>query len=455
MADSRSCDRVRLIAAVRKPRRNSFNFDMARICLLTPTQPSVNPRIVKEADALAEAGHQVHVLCGHTVAWADKSDSLLLQERNWTHSYVGGAPGSLGHWWTRARHGGIRRSAPTWKWSRNIACCALARITPELRAAALEIDADLYIAHYTGALAAAGEVARRRGVLLAFDAEDFESGYYDYKSGPRAIDQLTEDVEREYLPDCCYVTAASDGIGEAYAAKYGIAKPTTVLNVFPRSHRPLVFRPTDATAPLKLHWFSQTIGGDRGLEDVIGAMAILPDTKMELYLRGKCAAVYRSRLLELAKSKGLNPATITFSPPAISDEVIRLSAEYDVGLALEPPTTANRELCVANKIFSYLLAGNAVAASSTTGQKAIMERLGFAGFLYQPGDCEGLARGLRVWHDDRAQLEAARRQAWLLGANVFNWDFEKKKLVKVVDSVLNAPARGMAPGQQCGWMTAD
>jgi len=60
---------------------------MAKICLLTPTQPSVNPRIVKEADALAEAGHQVHVLCGHTIAWADESDILLLQKRNW-YSYT-------------------------------------------------------------------------------------------------------------------------------------------------------------------------------------------------------------------------------------------------------------------------------------------------------------------------------------------------------------------------------
>ena len=29
---------------------------MSRICLLTPGQPSTNPRLVKEADALADAG---------------------------------------------------------------------------------------------------------------------------------------------------------------------------------------------------------------------------------------------------------------------------------------------------------------------------------------------------------------------------------------------------------------
>ena len=124
--------------------------------------------------------------------------------------------------------------------------------------------------------------------------------------------------------------------------------------------------------------------------------------------------------------------------------MIRLSAEYDVGLALEKAASPNRDLCLTNKIFSYLLAGNAVAATSTTGQKGIMEKLGSAGFLYEPGDCEALARGLRVWHDDRPQLDQARRQAWSLGANTFNWDLEKKKLVEVVDSVLNGQESGVA-----------
>ena len=34
---------------------------MARICVLAPGQPSVDPRLVKEADALHEAGHEVQV----------------------------------------------------------------------------------------------------------------------------------------------------------------------------------------------------------------------------------------------------------------------------------------------------------------------------------------------------------------------------------------------------------
>src|SRR5437879_4241943 len=138
---------------------------MAKICLLTPSQPSINPRIVKEADALVEAGHQIHVLCGHTVPWADKSDEILLRNRKWTCSYVGGVPGSAQHWWTRLRHGVIRRLPRAWNLSREFAKWSLARVTPELQAAAFRFEANLYVAHYVGALAAAGAVAHAKGAL--------------------------------------------------------------------------------------------------------------------------------------------------------------------------------------------------------------------------------------------------------------------------------------------------
>jgi glycosyltransferase involved in cell wall biosynthesis len=409
---------------------------MAKICLLTPTQPSINPRLVKEADALVEAGHQVHVLCSHTVPWADDSDEILLRTRRWACSYVGGAPGSARYWWTRLRHGVIRRFPQTWGLARECARWALSRITPDLQIAAFQFEADLYVAHYVGALTAAGAVAKKKGALLAFDAEDFESGYYEYKTGPQPIDLLAEEVERQYLPHCCYVTAASPGIAAAYAAKYGIPTPTSILNVFPLAERPLQFRETNPDGPLRLYWFSQTIGPGRGLENVIHAMAILRDCDIELYLRGRCSSGYEVLLRRAARDSGLDVTKIIFCPPAPTDDMIKLSAEYDVGLALEQPTSPNRDLCLTNKIFSYLLAGNAVAATATTGQRTILETIDPAGFLYEAGDSEALARGLRFWHDDRSELQRARRAAWSVGTHKFNWDLEKKTLVEVVNRVL-------------------
>src|ERR1039457_4627538 len=278
---------------------------MSRICLMTPGQPSINPRLVKEADTLVEAGHQVHVLCSHTVSWADEADKRLLSTRRWTCSYVGGQPGSLLYWWTRLRHGALRRSFATWKAGDGLRDRALCRVTPELLVAASRCEADLYVAHYTGALAAAVPAAKKNRCLVAFDAEDFESGYYHNENGPQAIDALIEKIEREYLPACCYVTTASPGIAAAYKSKYGIPMPTSILNVFPLADRPAQFRTTHLKGPMRLYWFSQTIGLGRGLEDVIRAVAKLGNREIELHLRGSVRPDHWRHLRDLAASNGL------------------------------------------------------------------------------------------------------------------------------------------------------
>ena len=138
----------------------------------------------------------------------------------------------------------------------------------------------------------------------------------------------------------------------------------------------------------------------------------------------------------MATSSGINAQRIVLHAPAPPDQMIRLAAEFDVGLALEHPVSLNREVCLTNKIFSYLLAGNAIIATATLGQRPIMEIIGKAGFLYEPGDIDALAHCLRFWDQDRNALHQARRQSWSWGTQRFNWDLEKNKLVQLVNAVL-------------------
>ena len=412
---------------------------MARICLLTPGQPSVDPRLVKEADALYEAGHEVQVLCAHMIPWANVADRELLQTRPWRCTYVGGdlKARSAEYWRTRLRHGLARRLPLAWPLSDRLRRYAVCRVLPELADAAMRARADLYIAHYTGALVAAGDAARANRALFGFDAEDFEAGSYSLAAGPSPMDRLIERFERQYLPRCSYVTAASPGIAEAYNAKYGIPLPTTILNVFPLAERPRELRAMPPNGPLRLYWFSQTIGLGRGLEDVIQAMGQLKGCNIELHVRGRWAHGYKEALFSLATSVGVLHQQIYSHDPEPQSEMIRLAAIHDFGLALERKDTENHDLCIANKIFTYLLAGNAIIATTTRGQQPIMETIGDAGFCYEPGDVNALARGLRLSYENRNILQQARQKSWDWGTRCFNWDLEKKKLVQQIEAVLH------------------
>src|SRR5687767_12186805 len=54
-----------------------------RVCLISSVHPWVNPRLVKEADALAAAGHDPVVVTKSVDEWAEARDVRLLASKRW------------------------------------------------------------------------------------------------------------------------------------------------------------------------------------------------------------------------------------------------------------------------------------------------------------------------------------------------------------------------------------
>ena len=406
-----------------------------RVCLLTTGQPSTNPRLVKEANALAEAGFDVQVIGAHWAEWADAFDARLLAPRPWRCHLIDWrrdtAPATF--WKTRVRDRLAQAAAPSLG-SDRILAAALSRVTPELTRAAVASQADLYIAHNLGALPAAAEAAVHHQVRLGFDAEDFHSG--GFSEAETSACELARRAERRWLPQCHYVTAASPLIADRYAATWGGGQPVCLLNVFPLAARPASPRPSPPDGPLRLYWFSQTIGANRGLEDIVRAIARFDRGAIELYLRGTWQPGFREAIQRLSHDLGVSSRQIVSLPPGDPDEMVRLSAEFDAGLALETAVTVNNDIALSNKIFTYLLAGIAVVATRTNGQRDVIDRLGRAAIGYDAGDVDALTLALRTWMTDRSRLADARRHAWALGSETFNWDYEKSRFLEVVDDVM-------------------
>ena len=81
----------------------------------------------------------------------------------------------------------------------------------------------------------------------------------------------------------------------------------------------------------------------------------------------------------------------------------------------------NRDLCVTNKILTYLSAGLAIVATSTQGHRYVAHHAPDAIVCYAPDDTAGLAMTLKRWHDDRAALASARQASWRAGQERFYW----------------------------------
>ena len=413
---------------------------MARICLITTGQPSSNPRVVKEADALADAGHHVRVISAYWADWADAADRRWVGTRPWSCEYVGGHPRSQrpGYLRTRLRHGISKFAVRHLRSSILIdalAHRALSRTTPELISAACRKKADLYIAHNLGALPAAVIAARNYAAVAGFDAEDLHGQERSSTNAECAEERINRQVEERLIGQCRYLSASTPEISDAYAARYGFEPPLSLLNVFPLRQQP-AHRIGKKSESLRLYWFSQTIGRHRGLEDVVRAMGRNNANGYELHLQGVWQPGYQEFICKLASECGVRKEAIVSHGPGLPDDMPRLASEFDVGLSLEQPLSENRNLCLSNKIFTYLLAGNAIVATNTVAQSRLAKSISEAVKVYPPGDIDGLASILDMWRNDRASLEKFRLNAWRAGHEQYNWDSEKKKFLERIGSIL-------------------
>jgi len=400
--------------------------------------------LVKEADALTATGYEVAVVGAFGGDWAIDADRSLLPSKPWPFDLIDWRrerqPALF--WKSRIRQR-VLRPMSAWPgapigWVEG----AVTRPGPELARGATRHPADLYIAHNLGALPAAARAARAHGARLGFDAEDYHAGQFADEGADEAMKAAVLRLERHYVPACDSITAAAPGIAEAYRSFSRCGLPPCVLNVGSLTERPSASPPpTSRTGPLTLYWFSQTIGPDRGLEDVVRAMGQMRDAPIELHLRGNWASGYESRLRDVAREAGARAESIDAQPPAPPADMVRLAARHDVGLALEPGATANNRIAVSNKAFTYLLAGVAVIATKTPGQQWLMDQMPDAGWVYRPGDVPALVALLRSCLEDRSRVAAARAAAWEYGTTRFNWEIEATAFLNVVAGVFAGASR--------------
>lgn len=411
-----------------------------RVCIVTPSYVSSTPRVVREADALSAAGYDVRVVFTQGQLENVRAfDDALLKAKSWTHSVFKWSNQRTEERWayfrTGLRHRLLQRAPSPIRARPGLVERAESRVYPELAALAGEEPADLFIGHYPAGLAAAASAAERYGARLGYDVEDL---YADtFPPGPEwaAARERILDIERRYVPACVQVTAVSGPVSVAFADRYGVAEPVVVHNCHAWADRDAIDGLTlDRTSTaLSLFWFSQTVGLDRGLQDAIRAAGRL-SAPLQIHVRGELSADVREALERTAVESGVL-ASLTFHAPCPPTALLSRAAEHDVGLALEPGLWLNHRLTVSNKLFLYLTAGLAVAATDLPGQRGIVEQSPGAAVLYSPGDVDGLAGHLQYWCANPGSLRSAKAAALEAARTRWNAERESVRLVAAVDRV--------------------
>ena len=402
-----------------------------RICLVSPGHLASNPRLVKEADALSEAGYEVRVVAGDFTPAVRRLDETVLARAAWRADRIGlgSRPVYVAR---RLRQELAKRGAAAGVSNMGTAVWAHSPVWLTLARAAAAEPAELYVAHNLSALPAAAWAARRHGAKLGFDAEDDHLGELGEPSEHQREIEVRRRIEQHFLPLCDHLTAASPGIARAYRERYGV-EMTPILNVFPLAEAPGE-QQAAGNGSLSVYWFSQTIGHGRGLEPFIEAMG-KTDVRLRLVIRGSDFLGFSARLRECAREAG-RADKVEFLPSAPPEDMARLAAQHDIGLSLEPNSRPNNAVCLGNKIFTYLLAGVPVLLSNTPAQRDLAVELGAAAQVVNLNNPSEIVRAVEHWSKNAEMLAAARREAWRLGRTRFNWDVEKRLFLQLIERAL-------------------
>ncbi|MBK6621209.1 MAG: hypothetical protein IPG32_10130 [Saprospirales bacterium] len=298
------------------------------IAILTGSHLCRNPRVVKEANALAEAGYTVSVLSVWTRKdWLQLDRTLLhpdvaydgIDLTDWT------GPKSVFLRLVKRAFGEMNRIFNMESiHSLNYGLPALSRLAKKQRAA-------LYIAHQETGLAIGCRLLNEK-YKVAFDLEDWYSKDLLPEARQTRPVKLLEEMERQALHHGAFAVTTSGAMAYEMGRYFQCPPPQVILNVFPRQETAFL---RNAVSPLRLIWFSQTIGPGRGLEEMLDSISSLEDVRLEIHLLGDIDPGYRSRLGELVRHPDNH--RLFFHPIVPPAELNRTLSRYDAGLALERP----------------------------------------------------------------------------------------------------------------------
>lgn len=403
-----------------------------KIVLITSGQPSLNPRLVKEADSLSNEGYEVIVLYAYWNDWGTRQDEKLLSQKKWKAIRQGGDPikNKFTYFISRIIHNFCRLIIQKTGSFKYFSKFAIARGSYFLIRAAKNNIADLYIAHNLGALPAAIIAAKKYGKPCGFDAEDFHRQELndDLNSYHHKIVSFLED---QYLPVVDYLTTSSPLTSQQYALLYK-KEVNTILNVFPKTNG--VYIKNNESESLKLFWFSQTIGPNRGLETIVEAMC-LSNESIELHLLGSINIDYRNSLELICKNNNVAFDRLKFYSPINPDEIIVFGSQFDIGLASETDVCLNRRISLTNKLFTYIQSGLVVVASNTEAQTAFINSNSGIGQVYK--NAAELATILNLYQQNRDLLFESRKHSRMLGESQLNWELESQNFLGLVQNVLS------------------
>lgn len=294
--------------------------------------------------------------------------------------------------------------------------------------------ADLFLSNDLDTLVPNFIISRLRGKKLVYDTHEYFTGMPELQKKPFKK-RIWKTVEKFILPKLKHAYTVSQSVADQYEKDYGIhlkvvrntpvlteQAPETSEKIFPEEKKVLLLQ-------------GSGINMDRGAEELIGSMKLLPE-KFLLVLIGGGEAW--KDLKKLPPEYGIENK-VRFIEKLPPEELKKYTRGAYLGFSLDKPTNPNYCLSLPNKLFDYIHASLPVIASEIKEVKKIVDHYK-VGAIISEVTPEAIAKTILMIDDDPDQYkiwkENTSKAAWDLC-----WQNEQialKEIFEVVQSNISS-----------------
>lgn len=387
------------------------------VVMLTISDLRIDPRIEREARALATGGYTVFVVAPN---FEDNLNAVPNID-----------------WGKNVRFDWVRLKAVSFA---NTWPGFLAR---EIFNQAIHYQPFCFHAHDLFTAFAGLSAARKTGAHLICDFHEWgsENVHWNAKTDawlpyPKSWKLPLRWLERRCLREASEIITVCESIASHMATELGRGRKPQILRNIP----PLALEPTKGYPPLKeqlalnddnfvLIWQGGT-GPTRLLEPVIEALKHAP--RCILVIRGPSLDLFGESYAQLAREVDASERLVLL-PPVPSRDVVAAARGADAGIWTLPNLSRNFYYALPNKIFEYLASELPILVADYPEPKRIVNDFA-VGLTFDPYDPKSIAASINQLIDDPKLADRCRTNT-TIALTKLNAKMEWSKLVDIYDGL--------------------
>lgn len=393
----------------------SRNRRPTRVCMHVLTTARLDPRVLREASALAAAGYDVTVVDIERDASRPRTE--MMQGVTLKHIVM---PSRFKR--TRFKPFFLVKMAIT-------ILRGVWTVTGT--------KAEVYHAHDDNALPAAFVASRLRHKKLILDAHELPIVQPQHTKWKR-LSAIARWSLRRMAPRCDGIITVSPQIVDEFQRRYGGPRAVLVRNIPPfippvssdRLRQVMGFGPND-----KIALYQGGIQENRRLDILVrAAHYVAPNVRIIMMGYGESVEKMKALIVE----EGVQDRV--FVIPAVPyEELIATTASADIGLiVLDGNYSLNQKWCLPNKLFEAMMAGVPVLSSPLEAVEDLLRDYD-VGVVVKSLSPEAVGPAINAMLADETGRARMGRNALIAARQTFNWEVEQYHLLNLYADLLGTP----------------